>query len=184
VRRAERCAASLGPGSPLRQTPSRPPGGRGPAPNRSGRQHPFPVWPAARRSCQPACKPGSVWRSPSATAIHLGRPSLDASCNQPGQRRGPRPALPANPPRHAAPIRSCSRWGLPCHLCCQRRGALLPHPFTLAAAGEPASAVCFLWHFPWGCPRRPLAATVDPWSPDFPPPVRSLAAPGSGRPTG
>jgi len=88
------------------------------------------------------------------------------------------------PLRHAAPIRFCSRWGLPCHLCCQRRGALLPHPFTLAAAGEPASAVCFLWHFPWGCPRRPLAATVDPWSPDFPPPVRSLAAPGSDRPAG
>src|SRR5262249_20190387 len=31
----------------------------------------------------------------------------------------------------AAPIRSCSRWGLPCRLCYQRRGALLPHPFTL-----------------------------------------------------
>jgi len=31
-------------------------------------------------------------------------------------------------------------------------------------------AVCFLWHFPWGRPRRPLAGTVFPWSPDFPPP--------------
>jgi hypothetical protein len=30
-------------------------------------------------------------------------------------------------------------------------------------------AVCFLWHFPWGHPRRPLAGTVFPWSPDFPP---------------
>ena len=127
--------------------------------------------PAARKQCQPACKPGSVWRLPSATAIHLGRRLPGASCNQPGQQRGPRPAQRASPPRHAAPIRFCSRWGLPCHLCCQRRGALLPHPFTLAAAGEPASAVCFLWHFPWGCPRRPLAATVDPWSPDFPPPI-------------
>jgi len=29
-------------------------------------------------------------------------------------------------------------------------------------------AVCFLWHFPWGRPRRPLAGTVFPWSPDFP----------------
>ena len=29
------------------------------------------------------------------------------------------------------PIRSCSRWGLPCRPCCQRRGGLLPHPFTL-----------------------------------------------------
>src|SRR5262249_4515701 len=29
------------------------------------------------------------------------------------------------------PIRSCSRWGLPCRLRCRRRGALLPHLFTL-----------------------------------------------------
>src|SRR5690242_4224778 len=29
------------------------------------------------------------------------------------------------------PIRSCSRWGLPCRPCFQGRGGLLPHPFTL-----------------------------------------------------
>jgi hypothetical protein len=29
-------------------------------------------------------------------------------------------------------------------------------------------AVCFLWHFPWGRPRRLLAVTVFRWSPDFP----------------
>ena len=39
-------------------------------------------------------------------------------------------------------------------------------------------AVCFLWHFPWGRPRRPLTGTVFPWSPDFPPPLPL----GSGRP--
>src|ERR1700754_2134396 len=33
----------------------------------------------------------------------------------------------------AVPIRSCSRWGLPCRLRCRKRGALLPHLFTLAA---------------------------------------------------
>ena len=33
----------------------------------------------------------------------------------------------------AVPIRSCSRWGLPCRLRCRRRGALLPHHFTLTA---------------------------------------------------
>src|ERR1700759_4240181 len=32
----------------------------------------------------------------------------------------------------AVPIRSCSRWGLPCRLRCRKRGALLPHLFTLA----------------------------------------------------
>ena len=36
--------------------------------------------------------------------------------------------------RPAAPIWSCSRWGLPCRRRCRRRGALLPHPFTLTRA--------------------------------------------------
>ena len=36
-------------------------------------------------------------------------------------------------------------------------------------------AVCSLWHFPWGRPRRPLAGTVIPWSPDFPLPRRTAA---------
>ena len=29
-------------------------------------------------------------------------------------------------------IWSCSRWGLPCHICYHKCGALLPHLFTLA----------------------------------------------------
>jgi len=78
-----------------------------------------------------------------------------------------------------APIRFCSRWGLPCRSCCQSRGGLLPHPFTLAAAET--AAVCFLWHFPWGRPRRPLAGTVSPWSPDFPHP-QPFDSRGCGRP--
>jgi hypothetical protein len=41
-----------------------------------------------------------------------------------------------------------------------------------------ARAVCFLWHCPWGRPRRRLAGTVFPWSPDFP--LRSCEC--SGRP--
>src|SRR5882762_5087840 len=35
--------------------------------------------------------------------------------------------------RVAVPIRFCSRCGLPCHLRCRRRGALLPHLFTLTS---------------------------------------------------
>src|SRR5690625_5606776 len=35
-------------------------------------------------------------------------------------------------PRRGIPIWPCFRWGLPCRGCCQPRGALLPHPFTLA----------------------------------------------------
>ena len=63
-------------------------------------------------------------------AIHLGRPSPDASCGLPGRRRGNPPA-PSRSPTRAAPIRPSSRWGLPCRRRCRRRGALLPHPFTL-----------------------------------------------------
>jgi hypothetical protein len=67
-------------------------------------------------------------------AIHLGRSLPNASRDRPERRRGrparqrrPKPMLPA------APTWSCSRWGLPCHRRYRRRGALLPHHFTLAA---------------------------------------------------
>ena len=46
----------------------------------------------------------------------------------------------------STPIRPCSRWGLPCRRHCWKRGALLPHRFTLAGSEPPA--VCFLWHCP------------------------------------
>ncbi|TCS28470.1 hypothetical protein EDC31_10858 [Acidomonas methanolica] len=101
-------------------------------------------------------------------AIPLGRALRRASRDQP-ERRGGRALRrhPETPP--AVPIRSCSRWGLPCPPCCQAGGALLPHRFTLTRDGEVRRAVCFLWHFPWGRPRRSLTGIVLPWSPDFPP---------------
>src|SRR4029079_12074463 len=48
------------------------------------------------------------------------------------------------------------------------RWALTP-PFHPYLRGLRRKAVCFLWHFPWGHPRRTLSGTVSPWSPDFPP---------------
>ena len=52
-------------------------------------------------------------------------------------------------PVHAVvPIRSCSRWGLPCAKRCRLAGGLLPHPFTLAGDPKALPVVCFLWHFP------------------------------------
>jgi hypothetical protein len=110
----------------------------------------------------------------------VGRPFLwDAHrcaphATNPGDGTGMSPRTRTIVPPPAAPIRSCSRWGLPCRPCCQERGALLPHRFTLARhrpreRGR-GRAVCFLWHCPWGRPRRPLTGTVFPWSPDFPPP--------------
>jgi len=106
-------------------------------------------------------------------AIHLGRSLPNASRDRPERRRG-RPARRRRPKPTppAAPTWSCSRWGLPCRHRCRRRGALLPHHFTLAARrpeGRNGFGGVFLWHFPWGRPRRALPGTVPPWSPDFPP---------------
>jgi hypothetical protein len=44
-----------------------------------------------------------------------------------------------------------------------------PLPLQAPAEAGPGRAVCFLWHCPWGRPRRALPGTVFPWSPDFPP---------------
>jgi hypothetical protein len=45
--------------------------------------------------------------------------------------------------------------------CCHRRGALLPHPFTLAVARfKSAWAVCFLLHFPWARAPQALPGTL------------------------
>ncbi len=41
----------------------------------------------------------------------------------------------------------------------KRPGELLPHPFTLTS-GQWREAVCSLLHFPWGCPRSPLATIL------------------------
>lgn len=124
---------------------------------------------------QPACKPGSV--GPERSRAPTWQPFLwDDRCRPPrATNPGDWPGEPACPSREgrAAPIRSCSRWGLPCRPRCRVRGALLPHPFTLTPDGS--GAVCSLWHCPWGRPRRRLSGTVSPWSPDFPP--RTLARP-------
>ena len=116
-----------------------------------------------RKKRQTVCKPGSVPARGRWMAIHLGRPSPDASRDLPGQRRenalsGPKPAcrpylvlLPAG-------------FTVPSPLPETRCALTAPfHPYRLAPA------VCFLWHFPWGRPRRALPGAVFPWSPDFPP---------------
>ncbi len=76
-------------------------------------------------------------------AIHLGCLSPVTSCNQPGRRLenmpcpGTFPPLPAGDARPAAPIRSCSRWGLACHPRYRGCGALLPHRFALTCRQGP-----------------------------------------------
>ena len=93
--------------------------------------------PGALKSRQPAYKPGS------------GRPANTVrrrdghSSGTPVARRLKQPTRTAGSGHdpetslrkfRAVPIRSCSRWGLPCRRRYRRRGALLPHRFTLAAA--------------------------------------------------
>ena len=79
------------------------------------------------------------------TASPLGRQLPGASSNLPGRQN---PDIDPGAPRlrdklRAVPIRSCSRWGLPCRLRRRRRGALLPHRFTLAGSPrERRSVLC------------------------------------------
>ena len=100
-----------------------------------------------KKICQGACKPGSVARPVSEDAAragsHSSRPYVAAWLKQPTRAELPRG--PCGPDswgetpqpdlaiKRAAPIRSCSGWGLPCGCCYQQPGALLPHPFTLTS---------------------------------------------------
>ena len=110
-----------------------------------------------------------VSRVLSRAAIHLGRASPRASSDLPGSGAG-----------HAchSPIRSCSGRGLPCRRCRHRRGALLPHLFTLTRAWR---AVCFLWHFPWARAPQALPGALPCGARTFLPAARRGAA--AARPT-
>src|SRR6266545_88100 len=76
-----------------------------------------------------------------AVASHLTRPTR--SSNDPG-----RVSLLTWP---------CSDWGLPCRACCQTRGGLLPHRFTLTLGQR---AVCFLWPYPSPCGAQVLPGSL------------------------
>ncbi len=66
-----------------------------------------------------------------------------------------------------------------------------PLPAAAPLEGAPPPAVCSLWRFPWGCPRRALPGTMPAWSPDFPrhpsrgrrghPAIRAVAQIGMAR---
>src|SRR5436190_2627678 len=68
------------------------------------------------------------------------------------------PFSPAHRAPRCLPIWSCSVRGFACHRCHHRRGALLPHLFTIATLA--GSAVCFLCHFPSGRPDRTLSGAL------------------------
>ena len=96
-------------------------------------------------------------------AIPLGRLLPGASRDTPGWRRG-KPARRSGPPE-GEPAGQPSLLGL-------APGGVYPASDVTAAAvrsyrtlsplplASRPQAVCFLWHFPWGCPRRALPGTV------------------------
>jgi len=94
----------------------------------------FRTLPVSGARCQPAYKPGFVWRAVSRARWPFfwdGRCRPPRATN-PGNDPETDPRIPQREKPCVAPIRSCSRWGLPCRSCCHARGALLPHRFTLA----------------------------------------------------
>ena len=65
------------------------------------------------------------------------------------------------------PIWPCSRWGLPCRSCYQKRGGLLPHLFTLANRSW-RSVFCGTVRQPSCLDRPGVTWQRAQWSPDFP----------------
>ena len=138
---------------------------------------------------QPTCKPGSVWPA----ASHRRRDGH--SSGTPVARRIKQPTRTTGPDGPEACAPTSFLFGLaPGGVCravfrCRKRGALLPHRFTLTAAktlrsrGGLFSVALSLRPRPVkGRPRRTLSGTVRPWSPDFPP--RPPFGIGAERPSG
>ena len=109
-----------------------------------------------------ACKPGSVEGNHSS-----GIASPAPQATYPEAARG------HTLQRGDFPIWPCSRWGLPCRRCCHRRGALLPHLFTLTGALLQLRRFAFCCTFRRLAPPRRYLAPC-PRSPDFPPISREL----------
>ena len=117
----------------------------------------------------PAYKPGSV-----DTPKCIGRSFLSACRHRHAPAAYPRFAESARRQvdvfetgRLSPPIWPCSGRGLPCHDCCQPRGGLLPHPFTLTAFSRRRrfAFCCTVRHVPLTprVPRRYLATCpVEP----------------------
>jgi hypothetical protein len=116
---------------------------------------------------EPACKPASV--SPGGSPRGW-RPSIwDRRCRRPrAVHQGTRPGQPPRPRRRSrcVPYSTLLRVGFTEPAGHPAAGALLPHPFTLAAGSTRTvrsrwpAAVCFLWHCPAGHPDWRLASTL------------------------
>jgi hypothetical protein len=118
---------------------------------------------------------------PGVTAIPLGRPSPGASSNQP-ERQGQRMKAPRrfkSAARRSYSVLLPAGLAMPPTLPPARCALTAPfHPCRDAsglAASDPA--VCFLWRFPWGFPRRTLSGAAFRMEPGL-----SSASESGGRP--
>ena len=135
-------------------------------------------------AAQAACKPGSV-RTTKVRDGHSSGTRVTAGLARPTRTTGPETGLRPSPrgERRRRPYLVLLPVGftVPLALPPARCALAAPfHPYPQAGRGRPRRAVCSLWHFPWGRPRRVLPGTVFPWSPDFPPPPHRRERP-SGR---
>ena len=141
---------------------------------------------ASGENCQTACKPGSVravltrddHSSGTRLTARLTRPTRTAGrecpcSDHPNVRMTARPSLFGLAPGGVYPAAAVTGGAVRFY----RTVSPLPVEFRSRKIST-ARAVCFLWHCPWGRPRRSLTGTVFPWSPDFPPSSRD----NSGRP--
>jgi hypothetical protein len=102
---------------------------------------PLREWTApAQAGDQAACKPGSVHaaRGGAAQDGHSSGTPVARCLARPTRTNGPETGL-LRQSGALVPTWSCSRWGLPCRHRRRRRGALLPHPFTLTRRLRSAS---------------------------------------------
>jgi len=96
------------------------------------------------------------------TVIPLGRTLLHGSSNLPGSCDAP--SRHVGPDGPSSPIWSCSVWGFPCHRHYWRRGALLPHHFTLTPIAQGGIfSVALSVNGPWRPPpgRYPAHRSVE-----------------------
>jgi hypothetical protein len=121
---------------------------------------------APAKGCQTACKPGSVrtcvrddHSSGTRLAARLTRPTRTAERESPCAVLA-QPSLFGLAPGGVYPAAPVARGAV--------RSCRTVSPLPAGCLAALARAVCFLWHCPWGRPRRALPGTVFPWSPDFP----------------
>jgi len=97
-------------------------------------------------SIQLRTKSQPISRVLSRTAIYLGCLSPNTSSDLPKLQ---------HEPRYRVFIWSCSKWGLPCHLCYHKCGVLLPRLFTLTSLSHSLST-----YGKWGEVRSIFCGTI------------------------